>query len=352
MVKYERDANMIVETRINRPGIRFYDIEEEPIRLYGLFREGDFLARLPMEVADVTVGKAHPGTRSNNAGGRVRFITNSPYVAVHLKIDDPYVYASMPVTGSLGLDCYVGDAYAGTFVPPVRIEDNIIESVVNLGAVEERMITVNLPQYTNIEKMYIGIDGDCKISRAPDYRIEKPVVFYGSSITNGACASRPGMSYENQLSRALDFNYINLGFGGCAKGESEMAEYIASLDMSAFVYDYDHNAPTPAYLEATHEPFFKIIRAKHPTLPVIMISRPAGRVTPEVIRRFEIIKATYENAVRAGDKNVYLVNGAQFFPEEIRLDCTSDNTHPTDLGFYYMAKAIKPHLREALGFKL
>ena len=87
MVKAEKDANMIVASRIDRVGIKFYNVEEEPFRLYGVFREGGYFARLPMDVADKTVNRANPGSRSNSTGGRVRFITDSPYVAVHAEID-------------------------------------------------------------------------------------------------------------------------------------------------------------------------------------------------------------------------------------------------------------------------
>ena len=83
---------------------------------------------------------------------------------------------------------------------------------------------------------------------APEYRIKKPVVYYGSSITQGGCASKPGSSYESILSRRFDCDYINLGFSGTAKGEDEIVDYIKGLEMSVFVMDYDHNAPTTEHL--------------------------------------------------------------------------------------------------------
>ena len=89
MVKKEKDKNMIISSRINRPGIKFYDIECAPIRLYGVFREGDHLARLPMEVANKTVNSKTPDACCNSTGGRVRFITDSPYVAIRVTINDP-----------------------------------------------------------------------------------------------------------------------------------------------------------------------------------------------------------------------------------------------------------------------
>ena len=87
-----------------------------------------------------------------------------------------------------------------------------------------------------------------------------PVVFYGSSITHGAAAGRPGNTYENFISQKYNLDYVNLGFAGQAKGEVNMAEYIAGLRMCAFVCDYDHNAPDADYLEKTHYRFYEIIR--------------------------------------------------------------------------------------------
>lgn len=112
------------------------------------------------------------------------------------------------------------------------------------------------------------------LKQAPKYAVKKPVVYYGSSITQGACASRPGNCYESILSRRLDCDYINLGFSGSAKGEDAIVDYIIGLDMSVFVMDYDYNAPTPEHLEKTHSKMFKAIRAEHPTLPIIIMPRP------------------------------------------------------------------------------
>ena len=131
------------------------------------------------------------------------------------------------------------------------------------------------PAYVRDLCLELGLDTGAAIRPAPSYP-NKKVVFYGSSITQGACASRPGNSYEAMVARRFGFDYVNLGFSGNAKGEDTMAAYIAGLDMDVFVYDYDHNAPTLEHLAKTHEPFFNIIREKRPDLPVVMISRPSS----------------------------------------------------------------------------
>ena len=127
-----------------------------------------------------------------------------------------------------------------------------------------------------------------------------------------------------------------------------MAEYIANLRMSAFVLDYDHNAPTPSFLEQTHYPFFETVRTQNPQLPVILLSRPQPNPTAEDLIRRDIVKRTWETTVQDVDQNVYFIDGTQM----LRLfggDCgTVDNCHPNDLGFYCMAKALEPVLRSVL----
>ena len=142
---------------------------------------------------------------------------------------------------------------------------------------------------------------------------------------------------------------VNLGFSGSAKGEPLMAETIAKMEMSAFVLDYDHNAPNPEHLQATHENFFKVIRAAQPELPIIMITKPAPVPLRSTPVRKEIIRTTYQNAVAAGDRNVWFIDGEALLGTEDRDACTVDGTHPNDIGNLRMADGIEPILRQALG---
>jgi hypothetical protein len=177
-----------------------------------------------------------------------------------------------------------------------------------------------------------------------------PIVFYGSSITQGGCASRPGNCYAHHVCRWLDAPMVNLGFSSNGLGQLEMAEYINSLDMSALVMDYDHNAPDFHHLEKTHERFFQAIRTAHPTLPVVFLSRPDFDFEAELnIRRRAVIRATYENAFRQGDRNVWFLDGERLFGTTDRDTCTVDTIHPNDLGFLRMAKCLHPVLVQALG---
>ena len=240
-------------------------------------------------------------------------------------------------------------AVIGCFVPPIDILDGF-ESVLDIPSDEEyslREYTLNFPVSSEISELLIGIKGDCQLKKAPEYTIKKPVVFYGSSITQGACASRAGNTYANMVSRALDCDYINLGFWGNAMGEESMAKYIASLDMSAIVYDYDYNAPSFEHLEATHEKMFQIIRAQNPTLPIIILSAPKYYLTKTDEKRVAVIEKTYRNAIANGDKCVRFISGKTML-ESVKDVALADNIHPGDSGFIHMASFVANALKDFL----
>lgn len=340
------DKNLIINTSINKPGVKFYDVLVEPFYIYGVWYDGDGFYRVPKDVAP----RVSPSTvqkSTQTAGGRIRFKTDSQYVAIKAVLQNAEKIAMMTATAARGFDLYADGIFIRSFTPPYDQGEGDFESVVNIGERTTREITINMPLYSGVKELYIGVDEEAALAAATPYKYSKPVVFYGSSITNGACASRPGMAYEAILSRMLDMDFHNLGFGGSAKGEPSIAEYIAGLEMSVFVYDYDHNAPNPEHLRETHEPMFKLIRAAQPKLPIIMISRPQFSLESNRDERYEIIKSTYDNAIATGDENVYLLRGYDFF-DGLLADFTVDGVHPTDLGFYYMAKGILPALKLAL----
>ena len=341
----EIDKNLAVETKIEREGLCFYDVRQDPFRIHGVFWENGMFRRIPEAVAK-SVSEGVYNLHSNGAGGRVRFVTDSPYVAIKTE----YIPGKMPhfaFSGSAGFDLYgtnlcaaneEENRYMGTFMPPLDVKDGY-ESVIDFAEGVEREITINLPLYSSVKKLYIGLKDGCVVKETPEYRVKKPVVYYGSSITQGGCASKPGSSYESILSRRFDCDYINLGFAGNAKGEDEIVDYIKGLDMSVFVLDYDHNAPTTEHLANTHSKMFKAIRAAQPKLPIIIMPRPKYYLTAEEKIRFEIVHNTYIEAKEAGDENVYFISGRKLM-EIVEDNGTVDNCHPTDSGFFSMACAV------------
>ena len=336
------DPNFKIETKIEQADLRFYDVLQAPFQICGVFYEDGQFRRLPESVAEATsagVMRLHTAT----AGGRVRFQTDSPYVAIHAKLPSISRMPHFPICGSAGFDLYAAcegqaERYINTYIPPYDMEDGY-EGILRFGDTKLREITINMPLYSGVSQLYIGLQEGATILPPKPYKPVKPSVYYGSSITQGGCASRPGSAYESTICRRNNIDYVNLGFSGNAKGEPAIADYIAGLDMALFVYDYDFNAPTVEHLRATHEKMFQTIRKAHPHIPIVMMSRPKVYLSDAEVERREIVRTTYQNAKDAGDENVYFISGA-----ELLADCgnegTVDGVHPTDYGFASMARVL------------
>ena len=295
------------------------------------------------------------GLLRNTAGVCVRFRSDSRVVAIRALLKDSRDMNHMPRAGSAGFDLYCGawpnTRHVGT-AQPNRDETELVRMLRPRGDEDVGMESwqLNFPLYGGVAAVQIGLSPGATVEPPSPHRIGR-ICFYGSSITQGGCASRPGNAYTTMVCRALDAEQINLGFSGCARGEIAMAELIASLDgLAAFVLDYDHNAPNAEHLAATHEPFFRAFRARRPDLPVLVMSRPD--VWPDwssaIIQRREIVRTTVEHALAAGDRHVRFLDGATLFGTEHRDDCSVDRCHPNDLGFRRMADAVIPALRDLL----
>ncbi len=342
------DSNFKVDTELKIKDIKFYDVNQPPFKIYGVLYDSGKYRRLPESVAK-TVNDGVYGLHAHTAGGRVRFKTDSPYIAIHAKMPNIGKMPHFALTGSAGFDLYTGknpEKYLATFIPPFEIQ-NGYESVVHFDSAQMRDININFPLFSEVSELYVGVSNSATLCPAEPYRYEKPIVYYGSSITHGGCASRPGLSYESIISRKIDADYINLGFSGSAKGEDEIAEYISTLPMSVFVYDYDHNAPTAEHLNNTHERMFKKIRNANPDLPIVMLSRPKFNLSDDEEKRLDIIKTTYQNAINAGDNNVFLIESRTLM-KIAEDDGTVDGSHPNDLGFMSMAEAVGDVLKKIL----
>lgn len=346
----EIDKNFKLETHLEEKKISFYNIKEKPFDIYGLYhpQKGRRFTRMNPEIAR----KVNEGVEALNyhtAGGRVRFRTDSPYVAISVRMPSIFRMAHMPLSGSSGFDLYLsnqqGYQYEASFIPPVE-SVNGFEAIHYFKDTEMKDITINFPLYNEVSEVYIGISKDSTLSSGGKYRNEFPVVYYGSSITQGGCASRPGNCYQAMLSRKFDLDYVNLGFSGSARGEQVMAEYLAEMDMSCFVYDYDHNAETVELLEQTHAPMYKIIREKNPFLPIIMLSRPDIRKSDDTDKRFAVIEKTYQDARQSGDNQIYLIDGRTIMSDLGEDAGTVDGIHPNDLGFWCMTRKIGEVMQE------
>lgn len=358
----EIDKNFVPSSCIPND-VEYFDVLQPPFVIDGLYDPsitGKF-CRLPQQLLPLT-NEGVQNLAWNTSGGRLRFCTDSPYLALVVQLNGVVHMMHMPRTGNSGFDLYTGSR--GTHAPDQRFVRNfaptepVKESGVcynschffdDAGETISREVTLYFPLYNGVQKLLVGLKKGSSVWAPASYRVELPVLFYGSSITQGGCASRPGNNYICHLSRWLDCNFICLGFSGSAKGEESIARHISSLDLSAFVLDYDHNAPDIDHLERTHFRFYQIIRQAKPNLPILMISKPDFDRSEENVRRRDIVLKSYLKARAAGDKNLWFVDGETLFQSQDRDACTVDGCHPNDLGFYRMARTIYPKLKMALG---
>lgn len=344
----ELDRNFAVSADFGRDDIRFFDVKKTPEYLFGLVFDENYFYRMPKEFA-ASVSAEVASLNRNTSGGRIRFCTNSPFVAISVKRDKIGLLPHMPLSGTSGFDLYVDGRFVGSFIPPSK-DGAPYDRILYFGddGMSEHEIMIHFSLYFRVENVYVGVQEDATLRAPAPYTPDRPVVFYGSSITQGGCVSRPGLSYPAYISRWLGCDYVNLGFSGNAKGEPAMADYIASLDPAVLVMDYDYNAPTYEHLEATHYAFYERFRAQCPHAPVVMVSSPSVRWHPEMIARRDLIRAHYEKAVAAGDDRVFFVDGETLMGGDDWDSCTVDGCHPNDIGHYLMAKGIAPAVREAL----
>ncbi len=333
----------------------FYDPRKTPFTIHGLYdpaNRTDY-RRLPAEVADATSPDVAALCR-HSAGGRIRFGTDAGSVTIRVKNAPNGLMPHATPLMECGFDLYLDGDSSGEsrflgYFPFATANHTEYEARLELPA-GDKDLTINMPLYGEVLDIRIGLNEQASVHPHKAYRHEKPVLFYGSSITQGGCATRPGTCYQNLLSRRFDCDYINFGFSGSAKAEPAILSYMASLDYCAFVSDYDHNAPSPEHLAATHHTLYEAIRKTHPDIPYFMISKPDFYYRPDDIARRDIIMESYLKARRAGDNNVWFIDGAAFFARDRRTECTLDTCHPNDLGFLHMAACIGDCMAWVMGW--
>ncbi|MBR5739012.1 MAG: hypothetical protein IKY02_03385 [Lachnospiraceae bacterium] len=361
-------TNSFFELSFEAPeDLEWFSVREEPFTTYGVYysEEEVVYRRLPKEVADATSARVS-NLSTHSAGGRIRFITDSPYLAI--RVEERFVapFSHMPIAGKYGVAAFANRTFFGTYFPSYRqitsgdpelggndlILYDGIKPIVNNLQEPPFLVELFLPLYSHLRSLYVGLRKGSVLQKAPGYRYEKPILFYGSSITQGACASKPGDDYVSRLCRMLDSDILNLGFSGSARGEQPIVDYIAAQDPSVFVLDYDHNAPDPDHLRKTHYPLCEAVRKAHPDTPVVLMTQPkvAGYEKKESnAERRQIILDSYHRMQEAGDRNVWFIDMYGCFgAHESGEDATVDNTHPDSLGCLRMAERVYPVLKALL----
>lgn len=323
-----------------------YHYTDENIKIEGIYGFGEThrFRRYPETVVESYPRLADADKKS--VGARLRFRTDSEKIRVVFTISNNYPDIAMSFFHANSAYAYVGDYSRARYAALVTSWDTYESDTISAEFGNDGLndITVFFPQNPTVEDVEISLCEGASLLPPTPHRVKLPFVFYGSSITQQGHTLTP-LAYPSLLSRFFDADLYNFGASGNAQGEPELAAHLGKIEKSVFFYDYDHNAPTVEHLKNTHEAFFRIFRRYDPLSPVIMTSRPADD-TPETEERAAIVRATYENAARDGDRNVYFIDGRKLFGDVDPNICTTDRTHPNDLGHYQIAKTLERSIRE------
>jgi lysophospholipase L1-like esterase len=317
---------------------------------------GGELLRLPAKLKD-TYRQPVWELAQDPSGGRIRFRTNSSILAIRLEYPRPPDGANMRAFGQTGVDLYADGVYRGTAIadhdakPGKTIEHIYFKDQPRL----DREITLYLPLYMPVKVLGIGLDAEAHVQPAAPFAASDPVVFYGTSITQGGCASRPGMSYQAILGRMLNLDFVNLGFSGNGRGEPELARAVASIHASCFVLDFAQNNPTVDSLAQAYAPFLEVVRQAHPETPLLLITpiytaHESWSRDARLEDMRELIRQVAAKRIAAGDRHLEIVEGTDLLGPS-RGDGLVDGTHPNDLGFQWMADGLAGRVAKVLGLK-
>jgi len=352
-------ASLLAQVPPSETSLRWIELVNPQLQVNGLpwySENGGKLFRLPERLKD-TYRKPVWELAQSPSGGRIRFRTDSPTLAIRLEYPSPPPDdTSMHAFGQAGVDLYIGQVYWGTVTADKSAKAGKVfeHCYFDLGGRPriEREITLYLPLYMPVKVLALGVDAQATMRPPRAFALAKPVVFYGTSITQGGCASRPGMAYQAILGRRLNLDFVNLGFSGNGKGEPEVAQTAAANDAAAFVLDFAQNNQSVAALQQVYAPFIETLRAKHPDTPILAItpiysaSELLDSVRNEGMRG--LIRNVVSRRIADGDRNLQLVEGTDLLGPS-RGDGLVDGTHPNDLGFEWMAEGLATRLAQVLG---
>lgn len=346
------DPNMIIQNAVVNNGVKWIDGKYLPIEGKAFTDVDHFYDRLPKNVT-TNVNRGVRAMKHFTAGMQARFSTTSKKLQIKwVPYDKKLAMSHMPATGVSGVDVYVRKpGKKWRYAKTGRISDAKGSAVtVDLwGGFNE--VIINFPLYNGLKSLKVGIDEKATLSPLPPRAsgVDKPVVFYGTSITHGGCASRPGLAFVSIIGRDLDVPVVNLGFSGSGKMEYEMSEHVSAIDASCYVLDCLWNMQMkdktglPEY-----EPFIRNLRAKRPDIPIIMAGHCDVFCRPTNPKE-KFTRKLYDKLIKEGWKNLYFLPGDNMLGTD--REGTVDGVHPNDIGMVRMAEVYGKAVKEALNLK-
>ena len=322
-------------------------LPDDRVALSGLaWADGNWpsLWRLPADAMD----RMPDGVRSQAlfpAGAKIRVSTDSSQL--HLEARSVSEFGGQ----GQGLDLYVDGLFWHT-VPVTASQETTVCCFEGCSR-SQRDIALYLPHRREVQITAIGLDGGAEVAARAIHHESRPVVLYGSSVAQGAGASRPGMSYGNILARDLDVDLVNLGFGGAGKAEPEVVELVGDIDACCYLFDLGKSygrQPADPYTDMLGR-----IRSLRPEVPMVCVtpiySTREGH-DPEYAELSrhtrEVVHAATDELLQKRDPNLSLVDGLELLGREDSDGFSSDGVHPGDLGYQRMAERMKLILRRVL----
>ncbi|MEN6645546.1 MAG: SGNH/GDSL hydrolase family protein [Armatimonadia bacterium] len=325
------------------PALTWIDARDLTIEGKGWADTAGFYDRLPAKAKGV-VRPPVWDLSLDSSGYCVRLRTDAPTLHVKWELRKPNLAMDhMPATGVSGVDLYAREASGWRFIATGRVTKQANEATFSTAGRSE--FALYLPLYNGVNSVSLGVPEGKFIGKIDESSRGKPIVFYGTSITQGGCASRPGMAYPAIVGRALDLPIINLGFSGNGQSEPEMADLLAELDPSVYVLDALWNM-TAEMVQERLAPCVRKLRAAHPQTPILLaedctirnqIPTPKGKLLREI----------FDQLKQEGVTGLYFLSAEGMMgPDD---QGTVDGCHPTDLGFIYQAEVFTKALRPLVG---
>ncbi|MCA9078041.1 MAG: SGNH/GDSL hydrolase family protein [Planctomycetaceae bacterium] len=338
----------------DEPMLDWHDVQNWGVEGKGWDNTAKYFDRLPAR-AEGVVRDAVWGLSRHSAGMLVRFRTDAREIwADYAVTNDRLAMPHMPATGVSGLDLYAEDddsqwRWLSVVAPKAQSTNTRIVGGLPSG---ERNYTIYLPLYNGTESLKVGVPIGASFTPISP-RTDKPLLFYGTSITHGACASRPGMPHPAILGRRLNKPVINLGFSGNGMMEESVGQFLVELDPAVYIIDCLPNMQADKIAERT-QPLVHQLREARPGTPILLVEDRTYANTPFLPSRQQrhdasraALRSAHDALITEGVKALYYLPGELLLGSD-RED-TTDGSHPNDLGFYRQANAFEPFLREILG---
>ena len=333
--------------------VDWYDVKEFGVEGKGWNETKKFFDRLPAKAEGFVRDQVWNLSR-DSAGMCFRFVSDSPNIYVRYELSrESLSMTHMAATGHSGVDLYAQDGMGiDRWVAVVRPGKQKMDTTLAKDlAPGSRRYTLYLPLRNGVESLEIGVvRGQSFTALSP--RNEKPIVFYGTSIMHGACASRPGMAFPSILGRRLRRPIINLGFAGNGRMEIEVGSLLVELNPCVFVIDCLPNM-NESTVSQRAVPLVKKIRETHEKTPILLVedrSFTSTRFFPARKQRHQKNRIALKNAFKElqnlGIKNIFYLDGDNLLGQD--GEAATDGSHPSDLGMVRYADAYEPALRAIL----